>query len=55
MWESLQLELADIKAKIKEREAFLKTLKEPMSTMDGEIINPPVITFGAQNFACKLL
>lgn len=53
-WDKLNAQLTDIKAKMKERETFLKTLKEPMSTMDGEIINPPSITYGAMNIAITL-
>lgn len=53
-WDKLNAQLNDIKAKMKERETFLKTLKEPMSTMDGEIINPPSITYGAMNIAITL-
>lgn len=53
-WDKLNAKLTDIKAKMKERETFLKTLKEPMSTMDGEIINPPSITYGAMNIAITL-
>lgn len=54
-WDSLNAQLAEIKEKIKDRETFLKTLKEPMATMDGEVINPPAITYGALNVAIKLL
>lgn len=54
-WDSLNAQLTEIKEKIKERETFLKTLKEPMATMDGEVINPPAITYGALNVAIKLL
>ena len=53
-WDKLNAQLTDIKAKMKERETFLKTLKEPMATMDGEIINPPSITYGAMNIAITL-
>jgi hypothetical protein len=53
-WDKLNAQLTDIKAKMKVRETFLKTLKEPMSTMDGEIINPPSITYGAMNVAITL-
>jgi hypothetical protein len=54
-WDSLTAQLSEIKEKINERESFLKTLKEPMATLDGEIINPPAITYGALNVAIKLL
>lgn len=54
-WDSLNAQLTEIKEKIKERETFLKTLKDPMATMDGEVINPPAITYGALNVAIKLL
>ena len=53
-WDKLNAQLTDIKAKMKVRETFLKTLKEPMATMDGEIINPPSITYGAMNIAITL-
>jgi len=53
-WDALNTQLMDIKAKMKVREAFLKTLTEPMATMDGEIINPPAITYGALNIAVTL-
>lgn len=53
-WDKLNAQLTDIKAKMKERETFLKTLKEPMATMDGEIINPPSITYCAMNIAITL-
>jgi hypothetical protein len=53
-WDSLNAQLTDIKAKMKERETFLKALKEPISTLDGEIINPPSITNGAMNVSIKL-
>jgi hypothetical protein len=29
-------------------------LKEPVATMDGEIINPPAITYGAMNVSVSL-
>ncbi len=53
-WDKLNAQLTDIKAKMKERETFLKTLKEPMATLEGEIINPPSITYGAMNVAITL-
>jgi len=53
-WDKLNAQLTDIKAKMKERETFLKTLKEPMATLEGEIINPPSITYGAMNIAITL-
>jgi hypothetical protein len=39
---------------MKVRETFLKSLTEQVATMDGEIINPPSITYGAQNVALSL-
>lgn len=33
--------LEELKAKIKDKETFLKTLKEPISDLEGNIINPP--------------
>jgi len=53
-WENLKAEEAKIKELLKEREDFLKKLKTQMSTLDGEIINPPLITFGKQNIAFTL-
>lgn len=53
-WDKLNATLTDVKAKMKVRETFLKTLSEPMATMDGEIINPPSITYGAMNIAITL-
>ena len=53
-WDMLNETLTITKSKIKTRETFLKTLTEPMSTMDGEIINPPAVTYGAQNIAVSL-
>lgn len=53
-WDSLNTKLNSIKAHMKTRETFLKTLTEPMATMDGEIINPPAVTYGAQNIAVSL-
>lgn len=53
-WNEFNALLNDVKVKIKARETFLKTLTEPMATMDGEIINPPAITYGAMNIAVTL-
>jgi len=53
-WNELKIKEADIKAKLKEREEFLKKLKTPMANLDGEIIHPPSITFGKQNIAFSL-
>jgi hypothetical protein len=53
-WNEFNALLNDVKAKMKARETFLKTLTEPMATMDGEIINPPAITYGAMNIAVTL-
>jgi hypothetical protein len=53
-WNEFNALLNDVKAKMKTRETFLKTLTEPMATMDGEIINPPAITYGAMNIAVTL-
>ncbi len=53
-WDRLNALLEDTKAKLKVRETFLKSLTEPVSTMDGEIINPPSITYGAMNVSVKL-
>ena len=43
-WEDLNKEIEPIKAKIKERETFLKVVKNQFSTTDGIVINPPVKT-----------
>jgi hypothetical protein len=53
-WNEFNALLNDVKARMKARETFLKTLTEPMATMDGEIINPPAITFGALNVSVTL-
>lgn len=53
-WDEFNALLNDVKAKMKARETFLKTLTEPMATMDGEIINPPAVTYGAMNIAITL-
>lgn len=53
-WDNFNTLIEVLKAKMKERETFLKALKEPISTLEGEIINPPSITYGAQNVALSL-
>ena len=53
-WDRLNALLEDTKAKLKVRETFLKALTEPISTLEGEIINPPDITHGAMNVSVKL-
>jgi hypothetical protein len=53
-WDRLNALLEDTKAKLKVRETFLKALTEPISTLEGEIINPPDITYGAMNVSVKL-
>ena len=53
-WNEFNALLNDVKARMKARETFLKTLTEPMATMDGEIINPPAITYGALNVSVTL-
>jgi hypothetical protein len=53
-WDRLNKLLEDTKAKLKVRETFLKALTEPISTLEGEIINPPDITYGAMNVSVKL-
>ena len=53
-WDKLNAQLTNVKDKMKERETFLKALKEPISTLDGEIINPPSITYGAMNVSITL-
>lgn len=53
-WDSLNTKLNQIKTYMKARETFLKALTEPVATMDGEIINPPAITYGAMNVAVSL-
>jgi hypothetical protein len=54
VWDSLNAKLNQIKTHIKARETFLKSLTEPVATMDGEIINPPAITYGAMNVSVSL-
>lgn len=53
-WDTLNTQMLRIKTQLKDRETFLKTLKEPVATMDGEIINPPAITYGAMNVSVSL-
>lgn len=36
--------LEQLKAKIKDKETLLKTLKQPISDLEGNIINPPTYT-----------
>lgn len=54
LWDLYNTQMLRIKAEMKKRETFLKTLKEPVATMDGEIINPPAITYGAMNVSVSL-
>lgn len=54
-WNELNALLAETKAKIKERETFLKSLTDPISTLEGEIISVPEKIHGAQNIAIKFL
>lgn len=54
-WLRLTNLLAEIKEKLKERETFLKSMTDPISTLEGEIINKPAKIHGAQNIAIKLL
>lgn len=44
---------SDLKEKIKAREEMLKSLKEPMSDMDGVISNPPSITYSGDTINLK--
>ena len=53
-WDSLNAKLTLLKNYMKARETFLKALTESVATMDGEIINPPAITYGAMNVAVSL-
>jgi hypothetical protein len=53
-WNRLNKLLEETKAKLKVREKFLKALTEPISTLEGEIINPPSVTHGAQNIAITM-
>lgn len=53
-WDMLNEVFTITKAKMKVRETFLKTLTEPMSTMEGEIINPPKITLNGMTVAVTL-
>ena len=43
----------DLKAKMKEREEFLKGLKEPMSDMEGVISCPPIIKYCEETLTLK--
>lgn len=44
-WEQLDAQISDLSIKKKDREKFLKTLKEPVAdTGEGYIINPPLKT-----------
>ena len=43
----------DLKAKMKEREDFLKGLKEPMSDMEGVISCPPIIKYCEETLTLK--
>lgn len=54
-WFRLNNLLNETKEKLKERENFLKSLIDPISTIEGEIINQPTKIHGAQNIAIKLL
>lgn len=42
IWNDLNAKIEQYTFMRKDREVFLKALKEPMSTLDGEIINPPI-------------
>lgn len=42
-----------LKEKIKEREEFLKGLKQPMSDMEGVISNPPMIKYSGATIVLK--
>lgn len=53
-WNRLNKLLEETQAKLKVREKFLKALTEPISTLEGEIINPPSIRYGAQNVAITM-
>lgn len=53
-WTFLKAQEAELKEKIKARETFLKALKEPIATIEGEVINPPAVTLGAVNFSATL-
>ncbi len=57
-YDNMVSDIAILKEKIKEREAFLKTLKEPIAITTGDYagteIIPPTITFGKQNIAVSL-
>jgi hypothetical protein len=43
----------DLKNKMKDREDFLKGLKEPMSDMQGVISNPPMIKYSGATIVLK--
>lgn len=54
-WNELQKDLVKLKEKIADRETFLKSLKEPVANMDGEVINPPVVTYGKMGYALTII
>lgn len=41
-WDTLTAEIDRLTKERSDRETFLKTLKEPMSDMEGVVINPPI-------------
>jgi hypothetical protein len=54
VWDDLDKQEKDIKARKKKREDFLKNLTEDMAMMDGVVIHPPSKTFGAENVSVTL-
>lgn len=54
-WNELKQQESDIKLKLKMREAFLKSLLEPVAnTNTGEVINKPDVLYGKQTLAVTL-
>lgn len=59
VWDTLQEKLKEVKADIKNREAFLKTIKKEKTEIDEETgefytIQPPQVTSGAENFSASI-
>lgn len=55
VWNELKQQEADIKLKLKEREAFLKSLREEVANANtGELIKPADVLYGKQTLAVTL-
>lgn len=54
-YDELIVQLEELQAKIKERETFLKAIpSEGISTLEGEVINPPEVTHGKMSLQVTL-